>query len=51
MIYLTHEDMKKEVAITKLLQNGRVDGVLISISEKTSDVSHLEELKKKGNTT
>ena len=47
LIYLTHEDMKKEVAITKLLQNGRVDGVLISISEKTSDALHLEELKEK----
>jgi LacI family transcriptional regulator len=47
LIYLTHEDMKKEVAITKLLQNGRVDGVLISISEKTSDSLHIEELKEK----
>ena len=47
LIYLTHEDMKKEVAITKLLQNGRVDGVLISISEQTSDAAHLEALKEK----
>ena len=47
LIYLTHENMKKEVAITKLLLNGRVDGVLISISEQTSDTMHLEELKEK----
>ena len=47
LIYLTHEDMKKEVAITKILQSGRVDGVLISISEQTSDAIHLEELKEK----
>ena len=47
LIYLTHEDTNKEVAITKLIQNGRVDGVLISISEKTLDALHLEELKEK----
>jgi LacI family transcriptional regulator len=47
LIYLTHEDLKKEVAITKLLQNGRVDGILISISEQTLDVKHLEEFKEK----
>ncbi|MEO6355873.1 MAG: LacI family DNA-binding transcriptional regulator, partial [Ferruginibacter sp.] len=47
LIYLTHEDMKKEVAITKILQNGRVDGVLISISEQTSDAMHLQELEEK----
>jgi LacI family transcriptional regulator len=39
--------MKKEVAITKILQNGRVDGVLISISEQTSDAMHLQELEEK----
>jgi len=47
LIYLTHEDVKKEIAVTKLLQNGRVDGILISISEQTSDIMHLEELKAK----
>lgn len=47
LIYLTHEDMEKEVAITKLLQNGRVDGVLISISAQTSETIHLEALKEK----
>ncbi len=44
LIYLTHEDMKKEVAIIKLLQNGRVDGIMMSLSEQTSDTAHLEEL-------
>ena len=47
LIYLTHEDMEKEVSVTKLLQNGRVDGIMISLSEQTSDTSHLEELKAK----
>jgi len=45
LIYLTHEDMQKEVAIIKLLQNGRVDGIMISISEQTTSTAHLEELK------
>lgn len=47
LIYLTHEDMQKEIAISKLLQNGRVDGIIISLSEQTTDVSHLQELKEK----
>ncbi len=44
LIYLTHEDMQKEVAIIKLLQNRRVDGIMISLSEQTSNTTHLEEL-------
>lgn len=48
LIYLTHEDMQKEVAITKLLQNGRVDGIMMSLSEQTSGTAHLEALQEKG---
>ncbi|KAA9037766.1 LacI family transcriptional regulator [Ginsengibacter hankyongi] len=48
LIYLTHEVEQKEVAIINLLQNGRVDGVMISISAQTSDTTHLEALKEKG---
>lgn len=48
LIYLTHEDMQKEKSVTQLLQNGRVDGIMISLSEQTSDTSHLEALKEKG---
>lgn len=48
LIYLTHEDIQKEIAITKLLQNGRVDGIMISLSGLTSGTTHLEELKEKG---
>lgn len=47
LIYLTHDDMQKEVSITKLLQNGRVDGILISLSGKTTCTSHLAELTEK----
>ena len=45
LIYLTHEDAQKEVSVTKLLQNGRVDGIMISLSSQTADIAHLEELK------
>ncbi len=48
LIYLTHEDMEKEISIIKLLQNGRVDGILMSISEQTSNTAHLEEIQAKG---
>ena len=45
LIYLTHDDMQKEVSVIKVLQNGRVDGIMISLSEQTSDTTHLEQLK------
>jgi LacI family transcriptional regulator len=44
LIYLTYEKLKKEILITQLLQNGRVDGVLMSISAQTIDVNHLLDL-------
>ena len=47
LIYLTHEDIQKEIGITKLLQNGRVDGIMMSLSEQTLNTDHLEELKQK----
>jgi LacI family transcriptional regulator len=45
LIYLTHENMQREISIIRLLQNGRVDGIMISMSEHTTDTTHLEELK------
>ena len=48
LIYLTHEIMQKEIDITRLLQSGRVDGILMSVSSQTSDMAHLEELRKNG---
>lgn len=48
LIYLTHEEQEKEIAITKILQNGRVDGILISLSSNTEGTSHIEELKENG---
>ena len=48
LIYLTHEDYDKEVAFTRHLQSGRVDGVLISLSDGSKDCSHLDHLREKG---
>lgn len=48
LIYLTHEQYPKEVAITRHLQSGRVDGILISLSGETADLDHLQDLKQKG---
>ncbi|HEV8286141.1 MAG TPA: LacI family DNA-binding transcriptional regulator [Chitinophagaceae bacterium] len=48
LIYITHEDVEKEVAFIKHLHNGRVDGVLISLSSTTQDYSHIKELQERG---
>ena len=48
LIYLTHEDVRKEVALTKYLHGGRVDGVLISVSSTTTDYAHLHQLEENG---
>jgi LacI family transcriptional regulator len=48
LIYITHEAVDKEVAFTKLLHNGRVDGLLISLSSTTKDYNHLTELQNSG---
>lgn len=47
LIYLTHEDVKKEITISQLLQNGRVDGILMSLSAQTKSKSHLVALREK----
>lgn len=47
LIYLTHEDYQKEAEITQLLQNGRVDGVLMSLSSNNNEHQHLYDLHKK----
>jgi LacI family transcriptional regulator len=44
LIYQTNEDAQKEKEIAHYLLNGRVDGIMISLSNKTTDVKHLKEL-------
>ena len=48
LIYLTHENIKKEIGFANHLQNGRVDGIMISLSSETNNYDHLIELKSKG---
>ena len=48
LIYQTHDDLQQEISISKHLQNGRVDGILISLSSQTSNTDHLKEIKNKG---
>ena len=47
LVYMTHEDLQKEISIFKLLQNGRVDGIMLSLAEQTSEINHIKELKEK----
>src|SRR6185503_16210503 len=42
MIYITHEDVAKEIAFARTLHSGRADGALISVSGTTKDFSHFE---------
>ena len=48
LIYQTHDDVQQEISIAKHLQNGRVDGVLISLSSQTENTKHLQDLKNEG---
>lgn len=48
LIYITHEDTHKEVAFVNSLQGGRVDGVLISLSQGTQEFTHLKDLGRRG---
>ena len=42
LIYLTHEDQTREKDILQLLRNGRVDGLMISVSNTTTSFEHLQ---------
>jgi LacI family transcriptional regulator len=48
LIYLTHEDQQRENEILKLLRNGRVDGIMISVSNTTTDIEQLEATRASG---
>ncbi|QNL50186.1 LacI family DNA-binding transcriptional regulator [Olivibacter sp. SDN3] len=48
LIYLTHEKLQKERDILKELQNGRVDGVLLSVSTESVHSRHIDELQAAG---
>ena len=44
LIYLTHDSVSKEEAILQDFQGGRVDGVLISLSSRTTDDRTIKDL-------
>jgi LacI family transcriptional regulator len=46
LIYLTHENFEREKTILKDLERGRVDGVLMSVTNKTNTYTHIQELNK-----
>jgi LacI family transcriptional regulator len=48
LIYLSHEDYNKERDILQLLRNGRVDGIMISVSNTTTNLDHIEAWRKAG---
>jgi LacI family transcriptional regulator len=48
LIYLTHELFDREQAILADFQSGRVDGVLISVSNETTNDSHINEMMQRG---
>src|ERR1043165_1116131 len=47
-IYLSHEKYNNEKNILNEIQNGRVDGVLISISRETKSGEHISRLQSTG---
>src|ERR1043165_7227674 len=44
LVYLTYESFEKEKKILEDFGNGRVDGVLMSVSSETSTTTHFEAL-------
>jgi LacI family transcriptional regulator len=48
LIYLTHEDHNREKDILNVLRNGRVDGLMISVSNTTTSFEHLEAYREGG---
>ncbi len=48
LFYLTHDDHQRELSVARLLSNGRVEGVLVSVANDKQDFSHLEALQGRG---
>jgi LacI family transcriptional regulator len=48
LIYVTNDDVSKEKSILRDLQNGRVDGVIMSLSGTTNTYNHIDELIETG---
>lgn len=48
LIYLSHEDYNKERDILQLLRNGRVDGIMVSVSNTTNNYDHIDAWRQAG---
>jgi LacI family transcriptional regulator len=48
LIYITYEEYQAEVDSIDQLQNGRVDGVILSLSQNTTNFNHLVKLENNG---
>lgn len=48
LICLTYESYEREKAILKDFSNGRVDGILLSVSGETPNGQHVEQMMEKG---
>ncbi len=44
LIYITHENIRKEIEFVSHLLSGRVDGVIMSLSGEPTDVDHIDKL-------
>ena len=44
LIYITHENIRKEIEFVSHLLSGRVDGVIMSLSGEPTDVDHISKL-------
>lgn len=47
-IYLTNDEFEKEVSFISDLQNGRVEGIIMSATGEAHDHSHMHKFRKKG---
>jgi LacI family transcriptional regulator len=48
LVYLTHDDLKREESIIREFRSGRVDGILMSIVDSAGSNSHLLDLHASG---
>jgi LacI family transcriptional regulator len=48
LIYLTHESFKREEEILNEFKSGRVDGILLSVSQETQSSHHIKEAVETG---
>ncbi|WP_025762755.1 LacI family DNA-binding transcriptional regulator [Dyadobacter tibetensis] len=48
MIYQSHEQLERELAVTKHLAQRRVDGLVVAISSQSENTDHFNDLQEQG---